>query len=397
MLSARAYSFRMQSRLAISLSWVGGYVNVVGWMTFATGVSHVSGNITHFGQGVLEAVTHRKFSGAIFFGFLLLCFLLGAASSGLMTELARRRGKQSKYIVPMASEAVLLSVFAILIAVQSRHENLSQAMVYAMSAVACMAMGLQNATITKISGAVVRTTHVTGVITDLGLEGVQLLLWYRDKMRSRRAGRAARVLALTRRHPTTLRIALLASICGSFLFGVIVGAFIYSHAPLYAMILPVGFLLYIVLVDYFTPIAAVSQIDPLADAEIGQLGDIRNILPAGVGLYRLSHHRRNTMHRSPDFQAWADRLPRHWRAVILAISPLTHLDSDAVANLSAAISKLREHNCALILGGVTPNQFKTLREADFFDTLAPENICTDIEFAIARAIDALGLTRTTIT
>jgi len=90
MLSARAYSFRMQSRLAISLSWVGGYVNVVGWMTFATGVSHVSGNITHFGQGVLEVITHRKFSGAIFFGLLLLCFFLGAASSGLMTELARR-------------------------------------------------------------------------------------------------------------------------------------------------------------------------------------------------------------------------------------------------------------------------------------------------------------------
>src|SRR3954453_8827352 len=161
MLSARAYSFRMQSRLAISLSWVGGDVNVVGWMTFATGVSHASGNITHFGQGVLEAITHRKFSGAIFFGFLLLCFLLGAASSGLMTELARRRGKQSKFIVPMASEAVLLCIFAVLIAVQSHRADLSHAMVYAMSGVACMAMGLQNATITKISGAVVRTTHVT--------------------------------------------------------------------------------------------------------------------------------------------------------------------------------------------------------------------------------------------
>jgi uncharacterized membrane protein YoaK (UPF0700 family)/anti-anti-sigma regulatory factor len=310
--------------------------------------------------------------------------------SGLMTELARRRGRQSKYIVPMATEAVLLSIFAILIAIQHRHESqaISQAMVYAMSAVACMAMGLQNATITKISGAVVRTTHVTGVITDLGLEGVQLLLWYRDKLRSGRAGRAARVLAVTTRHPPTLRVALLASIAGSFLFGVIVGAFIYAHAPVYALIVPVAFLLWIVLVDYFTPIAAVSQIDPLADSEIARLGDIHTLLPPDVGLYRLSHHRRDAMHRSPDFQAWADRLPKHWRIVILTISPLTRLDPDAIANLLAAIAKLREHGCQLILGGVTPGQFKSLKRADFFEQFEPENVCTDLEFAIARAIDA---------
>lgn len=32
----------------------------------------------------------------------------------------------------------------------------------------CFVMGLQNAVITKISGAVIRTTHVTGIATDLG-------------------------------------------------------------------------------------------------------------------------------------------------------------------------------------------------------------------------------------
>ncbi len=37
-------------------------------------------------------------------------------------------------------------------------------------------MGLQNATITKISGAVIRTTHLTGVTTDLGIETVQYLM-----------------------------------------------------------------------------------------------------------------------------------------------------------------------------------------------------------------------------
>jgi uncharacterized membrane protein YoaK (UPF0700 family) len=34
----------------------------------------------------------------------------------------------------------------------------------------CFIMGLQNAVITKVSHAEIRTTHVTGLLTDLGIE-----------------------------------------------------------------------------------------------------------------------------------------------------------------------------------------------------------------------------------
>ena len=89
-------------------------------------------------------------------------------------------------------------------------------------------MGLQNATITKISGAVVRTTHLTGVVTDLGLEGVQYLLWFYDRTRGGGADRRAHggVPCAGLRvppQPSLLRVALLASIFGSFLFGVVAG------------------------------------------------------------------------------------------------------------------------------------------------------------------------------
>ena len=40
----------------------------------------------------------------------------------------------------------------------------------------CAAMGLQNSLVTRLSGAVVRTTHLTGVLTDLGIEGAR---WFR--------------------------------------------------------------------------------------------------------------------------------------------------------------------------------------------------------------------------
>src|SRR5687768_15151122 len=177
MLSAQAYSFRQQSKLAISLSWIGGYTNVVAFMSCHTMVSHVTGSTTWFGQ----AVAGRHWGTALFMAFILVTFWLGAVVSALMTEGARRRGWRSKYILPLAVEAVLLGLFAIGLEFFMAGVTWSGAgqvgghsmMGLVLIGMGSMAMGLQNATITRVSGNVVRTTHLTGVITDLGLEGVQ--------------------------------------------------------------------------------------------------------------------------------------------------------------------------------------------------------------------------------
>src|SRR5436190_6738838 len=101
MLSTKAYSFRMKSRLAISLSWVAGYVNVVVFMLCHEVTSHATGNVTHFGY----FVARHEFSTAFFYGLLVLCFFCGAVSSAVLTESARRRGARSKYILPITVQA----------------------------------------------------------------------------------------------------------------------------------------------------------------------------------------------------------------------------------------------------------------------------------------------------
>src|SRR3954469_9737159 len=111
MLSASAYSFRMKSRLAISLSWVAGYVNVVVLLVCGVVTSHATGNVTHFGERAIHGVS----LDAWFFGFIVLCFFAGAVSSAFMTEGARRRGARSKYILPMAVQGLLLVGLALLI------------------------------------------------------------------------------------------------------------------------------------------------------------------------------------------------------------------------------------------------------------------------------------------
>src|SRR5205823_4072382 len=115
---------------------------------------------------------------AAFFGFLLVCFWLGAASSAFMTEWAERTGRRSKYILPMAVEAWLLSLFSLGVHYRIRLGPGPTLGMFTMTGLSALAMGLQNATITKISGAVIRTTHLTGVLTDLGLESVQYFLWF---------------------------------------------------------------------------------------------------------------------------------------------------------------------------------------------------------------------------
>jgi uncharacterized membrane protein YoaK (UPF0700 family) len=399
MLSASAYSFRQKSRLAISLSWVAGYTNVILFILCAFVVSHATGNVTHLGQYLAEGdFTHAWRAG----GWLVLMFFCGAVASAVMTESARRRGRASKYILPMAVEAMLLCTLAVLINAFSLDNETRLSfdehprLLYALSGVASFAMGLQNATITRISGSVVRTTHVTGVVTDLGLEGVQYLMWLRDKTRVRKAGRAGRVLRLSRRHPSVLRIGLLASIVGSFLVGVVAGTLAFGYSPRLAMLAPVAFLLWITSVDYRKPIADVRELDLTRDPEMtAQFGDdIRSLLPPDVGVYRLTHHRKTARHHAPDFQLWVDRLPEHWRVVILAVSPLTHFDADAVADLCTAVQKLRAHHRGLVICGVNRPQYKVLDEGGLPDVLGVENFAPDLDFAIARAINLTAETRT---
>jgi uncharacterized membrane protein YoaK (UPF0700 family) len=395
MLSAAAYSFRQKSRLAISLSWVAGYTNVILFILCAFVVSHATGNVTHFGQYLAERNFSRAWQTG---GWLVLTFFCGAVASAVMTEGARRRGLASKYILPMAVEAMLLCTLAVLINVYSLDYttrlsfNDHPALMYALSGVASFAMGLQNATITRISGSVVRTTHVTGVVTDLGLEGVQYLLWLRDKTRVRKAGRAGRVLRLSRRHPSVLRIGLLASIVGSFTFGVIAGTLSFEHAPGLAMLFPVAFLLWITAIDYRKPIADVRELDLTRDPEMTtQFGaDMKSLLPPGLGVYRLTHHRKSVQHHAPDFQLWVDRLPEHWRVVVLAVSPLTHFDIDAVADLSAAVHKLRGQRRDVVICGVNRQQYKVLSAGGLPEVLGLENFAPDLDFAIARAMNILA-------
>jgi len=375
----QAHSFTQQARLAITLAWVAGYTNIVALLTCGHVTSHVSGTASDLGRGVATAAW-----GLVGFSlWLLVSFFLGAALSGLSTEFGRRRNWESIYVFPMALEALLLAMFALGVELHEFGTTERGLKLYLMTGTASLAMGLQNATITRISNGVVRTTHVTGVLTDLGLEMAHFLLWLKDRRRGVLPASAESFVHSAQHHPTAMRLVLLLSIVGSFALGAGLGMAGYAFVPRLAMVPPVLFLAWIIYQDVRRPIA---EIEPSTLVGNGGL----NLDPRlAVFHLRRDTGRQGLVHRMPNLQAWAERLPPAADVVVLDLEQVNQIDANSVLELRAVLGRMKSQNRHLILAGLSHEQVEQLRRAGTGDALNPRDVCPDLELAIAKGLNLL--------
>jgi len=376
----QAHSFVQQARLAITLAWVAGYTNTITILTCGHVTSHVSGTTSDLGRNAAAG----QWGMALFALFLLTTFITGAATAGLTTECGRRRGWESIYVLPMAVEAVLLAAFALTVEFHDGSHKAGGWMLYAMTGLASMAMGLQNATITRISSGVVRTTHVTGVATDLGLEAVQFLLWLKDSHRNMPPYSPRAIVRSARAHPTTNRLLLLASIIGSFALGSALAAVMSGFTTRWTMFPPVMFLAWIIFQDVKRPIVEIEPSDLVSSRDLG--------LDERLAVFHLRRDkdRQGRVHRMPNLLAWAERLPERTRLVILDLGDVTHLDANSALEICALLRLTRRQGRELILSGLTGEQFEQLREAGAGDGLDYEHVCPDLELAVARGVNMIA-------
>lgn len=380
MLVSQAHSFTQQARLAITLAWVAGFTNIISLLMCGTAVSHVTGTVSQWGRDWVEG----RWGLTIFTSFLLGTFFLGAMLSALCTETGRRRGWESIYVLPITLQALLLAAFAVMVEWHDPAAAAAGGTLYAMTGLASAAMGLQNATITRISGGVVRTTHMTGVFTDLGLESVQFLYWLRDRHRDSPPLRPLALVHSVRAHPTARRLALLGSIVGSFALGAGLGAVALTHLSHWCMFPPVLFLLWIVVLDVRAPICEIEA------SSLGA-GDGGLQLPDAMAIYHLrkDRGRKGRVHRLPDLLSWCARLPGSVRVVILDLGDVTVLDANAALELRALIKQATANGRRFVISGISGEQYQTLRRAGAGDVLDPTNLCPDLELAIARGLSLL--------
>lgn len=247
--SRQARTFRQQARLAVTLSWVAGYVNVAIIAVCGVTVSHVTGNVTTFGLHLAQTVGGRESALTVLFLLHLpFGFLLGAMLSQLLMRFAERQNAVRPAAVPVLLEALLLASLSIALGYFTRSGG-SSVWLWVVTSIGAVAMGLQNAAVTRISGSVVRTTHLTGVTTDLGTELVDLLLWKFRLLRTTTSLRWRRVFRILHRRHAARRVLLLSAIYVSFLTGATGGAWVVMHWPAVSLWPPTAFLLLLAMAD----------------------------------------------------------------------------------------------------------------------------------------------------
>lgn len=157
-------SYKHNLKLAIVLSLVAGIVNVTGFLAISQLTTNVTG---HFALFINDLANFEFWKGTVYFLYIL-SFLLGAFTSGMLIEKFRENKRLNVFVLPTSIEVLLLITVPILVNIKT---NISP------DIIACLllfAMGLQNSYVTRMSNAVVRTTHLTGLFTDLGIEISQL-------------------------------------------------------------------------------------------------------------------------------------------------------------------------------------------------------------------------------
>ncbi len=139
---------------AAALAGAAGYINSVSLGFFHTPVSHMTGAVSRMG---LDAVEGRWRDTLASFS-IVLGFILGAALAGVIVG-AWKLVPGRSYGVAMMIEGLLLSLACTLLLFKTR---------WALPALA-MSCGLQNAMTSSYCGLIIRTTHVTGLVTDIGV------------------------------------------------------------------------------------------------------------------------------------------------------------------------------------------------------------------------------------
>jgi uncharacterized membrane protein YoaK (UPF0700 family) len=172
-LTNRTRTRRSNRQLGGVLAFVAGAVNAGGFLAVQRYTSHMTGIVS----GIADDLVLGQMALAMAGASSLLAFLLGAAVTALLVNWGRRRRLHGEFALPLMLEAVLLLVFGLL---GANLDRVVDVFVPSTVLLLCFLMGLQNAIVTKISQAEVRTTHMTGVITDLGIELGRLVYWNRS-------------------------------------------------------------------------------------------------------------------------------------------------------------------------------------------------------------------------
>ncbi|QEY25588.1 YoaK family protein [Neisseria zalophi] len=160
--------------LGYLMALLAGAINAGGFFAVARYTSHVTGivsqaaDMAYLGEWKIFIVAMLSLS----------CFILGAAHSSWIVLWAKRRRFRGGFGFSMWVESLYLLIFGILgvTAFQWDNSNMPLFAIFSL----CFIMGMHNTVITILSGGAIRSTHMTGTATDLGIEISKMLYYSRS-------------------------------------------------------------------------------------------------------------------------------------------------------------------------------------------------------------------------
>src|SRR5690554_3865325 len=206
--------------LAIFFAFTAGIVNIYGFVNLGVFTTNVTGHVGEFAL----AFELSRWLAVKKITFWPLAFGLGSFSSALIIGFFEKKHPWLSYAIPILTEIILL-IWCLLI--HDQHGAQSKQIL-----ILLFAMGLQNGIVSVVSGKVVRTTHLTGMITDIGIGLCKFLLRQGNKF-------------------FVLRSLLLnISVVFSFIIGGILSAFLTITYQENVLLLPIGLLISALIFDF---------------------------------------------------------------------------------------------------------------------------------------------------
>lgn len=206
------------------MAFQAGLINIGGFMACHRFVSHVTGFATYFGYEISHS---EKAPHAVGMLVVPLFFLFGAMLSGVLVDLRLKLHKKPRYYISFGVIFVLALIVAIggiLGQFGEFGKPLENSRDYTLLIILCLICGIQNGTITTVSKSVIRTTHLTGITTDLGIGLIRLL-------HRRKIGDSVD----NEKYATVMRLGIV------FFFGLgsVVGGFVFSQLGYGGFLIPV--------------------------------------------------------------------------------------------------------------------------------------------------------------
>ncbi len=220
-LTGHERTLQANAQLGCFLAFIAGAINAGGFLVVHQYTSHLTG----IASSMADSLALARWGLALDGLGAIVAFLLGAATSSVLVNVARARSLASVYAIPLLLEAVLLLGFGVAGA-RDGAAGLPPGSGAPAVMLLCFIMGLQNALISKVSRSEIRTTHITGTITDIGIE----------------LGR----LAYAPAHADRRRLRLLSALATCFVAGGVAGALGFLRAgtlctvPIAAALIVVG-------------------------------------------------------------------------------------------------------------------------------------------------------------